>query len=505
MLSSDLRKVTQSVLHKLILTLAITAAGLTAAAAEPAMVPETDPVLVGTPPFRRLFLDPMVAEESHGLERVFHAAQKYKVNPVLVEEQSWEGNGPKLGAPVMRVDGKLRMYYYTQPFKRQGGTGIVESTDGIHWTRPRLGVVERNGSKENNLVNALVRQAFKLKDPASPERAWVAYESYSGGTVAWSPDGLNWTYDKELQGKLFSAGDVVNWFYDPYRQRMAATWKTVSRQHRACGIVFSKDGLKWQKPIDGPVFGSDGLDPDGTQVYGMPVFAYQGIYIGLPWIYHARWIKYGKYTDAEVMFEAQKGSPRTIDIQLAWSWDLINWTRTSTREPFIPNGPKGSFDYGMVLHAKMPLVMGDELWFYYTGYELIHDVPGGQTAIGLAKLRLDGFCSMHAGWREGWLISRREIFNTPKVTVNAKCAAGGYVTAELVDRNNKVIPGFEKDKCIPFSGDSVRGELTWKTAAFRPDWLDKDKKIRFYLKNADVYSYLPADINQKIDDGWPDN
>jgi hypothetical protein len=231
------------------------------------------------------------------------------------------------------------------------------------------------------------------------------------------------------------------------------------------------------------VFGADGLDPDSTQVYGMPVFAYQGMYIGTPWMYHARWIKYGKYKDAEVMFEAQEGSPRTIDIQLAWSWDLINWTRTPKREPFIPNGPSKSFDYGMVLHTKTPIVMGDELWFYYTGYELIHDVKGGQTAIGLAKLRLDGFCSMHAGSREGWLISRREVFN----------------------RNNKVIPGFEKDKCIPFRGDSVRGELTWKTKRFPIELKDKDRKIKFYIKGADLYSYVPADINQQIDDGWPDH
>ena len=39
----------------------------------------------------------------------------------------------------------------------------------------------------------------------------------------------------------------------------------------------------------------DDLDPDATQVYGMPVFPYQGMYVGLPWIYHSRWMKYGAY------------------------------------------------------------------------------------------------------------------------------------------------------------------------------------------------------------------
>ncbi|MGC8862150.1 MAG: hypothetical protein ACP5R5_05155, partial [Armatimonadota bacterium] len=198
-------------------------------------------------------------------------------------------------------------------------------------------------------------------------------------------------------------------------------------------------------------------------------------------------------------------TPRTIDVQLAWSWDLINWTRTPRREPFIGNGPYKQFDCGLAFTAREPIVMGDELWFYYTGWDQIHeDYQGIKSAVGLAKLRLDGFCSMHAGEKEGWFISRREVFNTPRVGINAKCGPGGYVAAELLDRNNKVIPGFEREECVPFTGDSVRGEITWKTKQFPPDWVDKDKRIRFYIRNADLYSYLPENINLKIDDGWPD-
>ena len=478
-------------------------AGTEPAAPAP-MVAETDPVMVGGPPFRRLFLDPMVMEESGGLERVFHAAKKCEVNPILVEEKPWEEEGPRLGGTVIREGGKLRMYYYTHPQNKPAWTCVAESNDGIHWTKPIVGDVEYKGSTENNIVRC-VTQVFKLNNPPSPDHKWVTYGLHgSGAKMGYSPDGLRWTWDPSARG-LFSSGDVINWFYDPYGHRMCATWKCSSRRHRSVGVVFSKDGLKWDKPINGPVFAPDGLDPDATQIYGMPVFAYQGMYIGLPWIYHARWIKYGKYASAQVMYEAQEGSPRTIDVQIAWSWDLIAWTRTPKREPFIANGPPGAFDYGVIITAHEPITMGDELWFYYCGCNKIHDdLVGPKTAIGVAKLRLDGFCSMHAGKKEGWLISRREVFNTPKVTINARCAPGGYVSAELVDRNNNVIPGFARDNCVPFTGDSVRGELTWKTKQFHASYIDKDKKVRFCIKNADLYSYLPVDINQQIDDGWPD-
>jgi len=156
--------------------------------------------------------------------------------------------------------------------------------------------------------------------------------------------------------------------------------------------------------------------------------------------------------------------------------------------------------------AREPIVMGDELWFYYSGWDQVHeDYKGLRAAVGLATLRLDGFCSMQAGEEEGWLISRREVFNTPKVIINAQCAPGGYVVAEILDRNNNVIRGFEKNYCIPFTGDSVRAELTWKTPQFPDALKDRDKKIKFYLKDADLYSYVPVDINQEIDDGWPDH
>ena len=279
----------------------------------------------------------------------------------------------------------------------------------------------------------------------------------------------------------------------------------MNRRHRAVGVAISDDGLKWRKPVEGAVFGADDLDPDAAQVYGMPVFGYQGIYIGLPWIYHARWIKYGRYAKPEVMYEAQEGSPRTVDVQFAWSHDLMGWTRPPARESFISLGPEKSWDSKMIYTARAPVIVGDKLFFYYGGFDTIHDDDAqAKGAIGLATLRIDGFCSMHAAGKEGWLISRREVFNTPAVTINAKCAPGGHVTAELIDRNNAVITGFSRQDCIPFTGDSIRHELTWKTKQFTRNQIDKDRKVRFYIENADIYSYLPVDINQRLDDSKPD-
>lgn len=459
---------------------------------------DVEPALAAGPPFRRLFLDAMVVEESGGLERVFHPATKYEGNPVIVKDRDWEGWGP-CGICTVRDGDRLRMYYFCIVPKVYH-TCVAESEDGIHWTKPIVGDVEWNGSKENNIVT-VTGQVMRLAHPPSPDKTWICITNKN---IAYSPDGYHWKREERAE-ELFSSSDVVSFFFDPYHNRLAATWKCASRRLRSAGVVWSEDLEHWVKPVEGAVMVADDLDPDATQIYGMPVFAYQGMYIGHPWLYHARIWKHGGYSPAR-MYEAQEGSIRTMDTHIAWSWDLINWTRTPKREPFIAVSPHYSYECGMVNTNVDVIVMGDEIWFYYTGCDQVHDEDAGTNAVMcLAKLRMDGFCSMRAGDEEGWFISRREVFNTPKITINAKCRPGGYIAAELLDRHNDVIPGFEWYYSNAFTGDSVRGELTWaKHPTFPGECIDKDKKIRFRIKKADLFSYLPENINREIDDGWPD-
>lgn len=461
--------------------------------------PESE--IAGEHPFRRLFLDAMVVEESDGLKRIFHAAKKCRGNPVVRAEMPWEGTGIAFGGTVLRRNDKITVRYKCWPPKTTGGPGLVESVDGIHFTRPNLGLVEWEGSKDNNIVGAH-GSIIKIRKPKSPKEQWgfYGYGGKDGASVSFGETALRPDRDTKKTG-LFSTSDVVYFFYDPYQDRYVSTYKTSNRRHRACGIAISKDGYDWHKPVEGAVFGADDLDPDPTQIYGMPVFPYQGVYIGLAWMYHARWMKWGVYDTPKKMYEAQEGTPCTIDTQIAWSWDLISWNRTPKREPFISLGEPGTWDCEMIGTARSPIVVGDKLYFYYGGYGTVHDTLDAKCGGGLATLRLDGFCSMRAGKDEGWLISRRELSRTPKVTINAVVRGDGYIRAEILDRWNNVIPGFSQNDCIPFTGDSVRHEMTWKSGQFPADLVDADKKIRFRIRNADLYSYLPADIDTRRDTG----
>lgn len=458
--------------------------------------------------WRRLFLDATVVEEQQGLARVFHAAEKHPGNPVIRADKPWEGaaaiTGPYVYGTVMEQEGKLRLWY--QVLMKGNHVGYAESTDGVRWTKPELGLIEFNGSRANNLVVSAFQPEITgghchnpsvIACPSASRGRFALYgfDPEAGhARVAFSNDGLRWRYAEETaKHPLFVSSDVVNFFYDPYAGRYVATWKAVSRRGRAVGVAWSEEGLVWTKPVDGPVFVADDLDPDATQIYGMPAFPYQGMYIGQPWIYQARYFKSGGYS-VNKLHEAQEGSPRTMETQLAWSWDLVNWTRPPGREPLIARGREGDWDDGMICTARAPVLRGDTLHFYYGGCDAAHDEKRVNAAIGLATLRVDGFCSMRAGQTEGWFISRREAFREPAVTLNARTGADGYVRAEILDRRNRVVPGFSMAECLPVTGNFTDAVLRWRTPRL-PEPVAGDYKLRFRLKNAEIFSYLPHGLD----------
>lgn len=463
-------------------------------------------------PWRRLFLDGAVMEAQWGLRRVFHAAEKHPANPVIRADKPWEGvaaiTGPYVYGTVLREGGRFRLWY--QVLNEGNHVGYAESRDGVVWTKPELGLVAFRGSKANNLVvSAFEPEATGgghchnpgvLQRPGEPDPrrryALYGFDVKAGhARVAFSPDGVRWSYAPDTAARpMFASSDVVNFCRDPYLGRYVVTWKTRNRRGRAVGVAWSADGLVWTKPVEGPVFVADDLDPDDTQVYGMPVFPYQGLYVGQPWFYQARYFKYGGYSVAK-LHEAQSDSARTIEVQLAWSWDWINWTRPPARLPLIARGAEGAWDAGMIVTARAPVLVGDLLYFYYGGTDGVHDARRVQAGIGLATLRRDGFCSMRAGRDEGWLITRREPFHEPAVTLNARTAAHGLITADILDRRNRVVPGFSRRECVPFAGDATGHLLRWKASRFPADARRADYKIRFWLKEADLFAYLPSGLD----------
>jgi hypothetical protein len=102
------------------------------------------------------FLDDYLIAAHQGTRLQMHQPERREV--VFSLDQPWE-DGLAAFFNLHRVGDKVRMYYRafyphekTPEAKMLQTTGLAETTDGVHFTRPNLGLVEANGSTANNLV-----------------------------------------------------------------------------------------------------------------------------------------------------------------------------------------------------------------------------------------------------------------------------------------------------------------------------------------------------------------
>ncbi len=190
-----------------------------------------------------VFVDDHLIESMQGsVTRVVHEPQPQEV--VLVTDKPWEGNTCAYYT-IFPDDDKYRMYYrgshadeQTQKSQHPEVTCYAESTDGIHWTKPELGLFDWNGSTANNIVwNGIGTHnftPFKDANPkAAPESRYKAIASGKGVGkglyVFQSPDGLHWSLMHEKPVITKGAFDSQN----------LAFWDPVSSQYRDYHRTFT--------------------------------------------------------------------------------------------------------------------------------------------------------------------------------------------------------------------------------------------------------------------------
>ena len=97
------------------------------------------------------FDDTLIDNECTTAEFLVHSPVRREV--VMTCDAPWEGNGSDF-FNMFYDDGKWRMYYLGWEFFNPAGIRAcyAESVDGIHWTKPSLGICEWEGSYDNNII-----------------------------------------------------------------------------------------------------------------------------------------------------------------------------------------------------------------------------------------------------------------------------------------------------------------------------------------------------------------
>lgn len=445
----------------------------------------------------QLFVDDYLIAAQANVARKYHAFDKHPDNPVLVGDQPWEGNNIYLfGTVLPGEDSKgYRMWYQDIPGQEEPNSVLyATSEDGILWTRPSLGIHGYKGSTANNInvPNVFMPSVIWRPWEIDAQRRYLMITLRDGGWgAAMSPDGIRWK-DVPNNPVIKGGGDSAQFFWDPRTKQYVGFGKVIANvdgmRRRCVGRTTTKELSSW--PPFELVVAPDTFDDrwaDGvhrTHLYGMSVFAYETMYIGLLWIFRA--------TDDEGYLVGP------VFVELASSRDGIHWERQDgDRPPILPLGKPGSWDDGMVYTANHPLLEGDRLKLYYGGFDEEHSMPM-HGKIGLATLRKDGFASLDAGEKEGTILTKRLVDVSGALRVN--CAAStGWVKVEVLDGDGKVVPGYGRYECAAIKGDGVDQIVTWGDKTELPHGL-ASVRVRFVLKNAAVYSFMAGDSIQVLEE-----
>ena len=456
---------------------------------------------------RQLFADDFLYEYSTMAPTYRHPA-KYDGNPVFLPQTKEELNEERPPATLPKcggiwhdpADGLFKMWYMTSYL---GNMAYATSHDGIHWERPILDIVPGT-----NLILPLdfhpdsgtvwldkdcddESQRFKMliREPNPPKCGHFPAMMFT------SADGVHWS----APVKTGPMDDRSTMFYNPFRKKWIQSIRAYLGQKRGrCRLYWEDDDFlasgQWKDGQPQYWTGADLMDYaryDFQQLYNLDANAYESLIIGF----------YQVLQGPPNFIGEQRGDPKLTELIFATSRDGYHFFRPD-RTPFIgARREPGSWEFGYVESTGgIALIVGDEMWFYYSAYGGDSKRVGGDWtingmygngAVGLAKLRRDGFAALRATF-DGAIMMTRKLRFTEGIGlyVNAN-TSGSLLSVEVQDEDRKPLQGFSHDDCIGFRGNSIAAEVRWRNADFS-SLKEHTISLSFKMNRGELYSFWTA-------------
>ncbi|MDP6775313.1 MAG: hypothetical protein QGI83_00950 [Candidatus Latescibacteria bacterium] len=463
---------------------------------------------------RVLFLDMEDVQARHNVVHSVCEAEKHPLNPVLhlgdmhewdsVQARPWESR-----TVIYDEEDRLFKCWYAGTdlsTERWWATGYAESDDGVRWEKPRVGLFEYNGNKENNIVLMGWGPAIKDEGESDPERRYKMLVKGPGKMpglrAAYSGDGIHWeeTAPVEITGWDGNITDMVALLRDDQdpdpERRYKLVWQTRMPSNKpdppeegrvkclACGPDVEHFRGVGDNPILHP---NDGLEQENHFVMLSP---WRGQYVLL--------YEYGWYMPND---RGVFGS-YCADIRLASSRGGEHYQRIRPDQKVIPRGARGQWDDGMLVISDKPAVKDNTIYLYYGGNgEDLSSWPRDNldpaypyrsagcmrlSRMGLATLPIDRFTCLETGDREtpGWVTTApvEVASGDGHLVLNASDLAQrrSWVDVEIQDATGKPIPGFGFEECAGVDRDGLDQPVSWKGRSLG-DLTGKHIRLRFRL------------------------
>ncbi|HQH66814.1 MAG TPA: hypothetical protein PK166_00375 [Candidatus Hydrogenedentes bacterium] len=204
--------------------------------------------------------DQLIIESMDGVRQLLHEPVPRDI--ALTTDAPWEGN-ISCYFTVFEDDGLFRMYYRGSHFDLKTNQASDQrvcyavSVDGIHWTKPELGLFQFDGSSANNIVwegeGVHNFSPFKDGNPACPPEE--RYKAVASGhdearLLAFkSADAVHWELIRETPIITVGAFDSHNLaFWDACRQQYVEYHRGFTDGVRAIMTSTTRDFLNWPEP-----------------------------------------------------------------------------------------------------------------------------------------------------------------------------------------------------------------------------------------------------------------
>lgn len=470
-----------------------------------------------------LLLDSRLIESTENAKISLGKIRKDIYNPLFTEEKPWEVRLDNLDANIIFdeeekifkcwyssfiIDERTSVtplflrtstnnYWSVRPNGRETGVCYAESKDGIKWEKPNLGIIEFNGSKNNNIVvrdysyvnmnkynyvpntndsfKTLIADngmfcgpvgtgIFKDLHEYDPMKRYKMFGKFHETIcVSFSKDGLNWENPIPCLEIDATADTHSNALWVPELNKYVGITRVWNKKLfiRKVGWTCSEDFIHWTKAK--AIL--EGEDPN-RQVYYMPVFRFHNVYLGLPAIFNNR-------TD-------------TVHTELAWSPNTFDWYRICPGTPFISRSKKDAdYDWGCIFAAAHPIFLKNKILIYYLGANGPH--TGWRDGfLCLTHLRPDGF----AGY-EPYYANNNSFLETKPITctgkflrITADINKDGFVKITLLHNGKETQ---FKSKPLTHSGTDVK--VYWVNDNSIKSFYNKKISIKFAFAMAKIYSF----------------
>ena len=426
-------------------------------------------------------------------------------------DETWHGIGHANPA------GTYRLYYKSMAMRSSKVRPLplhrtvicyAESADGLHWTKPKLGISEFHGSTENNIIlgketGVQFDNFFVFRDDrpgCPPDERYKGAANYPSSVSGkstdclmsfFSADGIHFRFGTVITEKgRFDTLNTV--FWDRAAQRYRCYIRDLHANEtepnvRDIRYLESPDFVNWTDPV--PLEYPGGTEDCQLYTNGIsPYYRAPQLLVGFPTRYVERKEWNGSFDalcGAELRKERMEIHPRlglaVTDCLFMCSHDGRRFTRYD--EAFLRPGPENGRNW--VYGDCYPAVGFLEVPSPFEGAdpELAMLVPRNHwmnipKEFQLYTLRRDGFVSLHAGCKSKEKVTTKPfVYDGSALYVNFSTSARGEIVFRLRSGDEVcescALFGDSTDRRVPFPAGAVAA-LSGKPVILTAEMTDAD-------------------------------